>query len=150
MIVVADSSPLQYLILLDQSSLLQHLYGHVFVPDIVAAELRAPGAPESVRRWMWQPPAWLDVVATTPAEQMSISDSLDRGERSAIALAERLRAELILIHEKDGRNEALQWRFQVTGTLGVLRAAAERGLIDVRPVLCQGGRRPGLNYRAFC
>jgi predicted nucleic acid-binding protein len=55
MIVVADSSPLQYLILLEQTSLLEHFYGHVFIPDVVAAELRAPRAPESVRTWLSQP-----------------------------------------------------------------------------------------------
>ena len=69
------------------------------------------------------------------AEMASVADWLDRGERAAIALAERLRAELILIDERDGRTEAMRRRFQVTGTLGVLRAAAGRGLIDVPDVL---------------
>ena len=41
MIVVADASPLHYLILLDQIALLEQLYGSVFVPEAVAAELRA-------------------------------------------------------------------------------------------------------------
>ena len=35
MIVVADSSPLQYLILLGQPSLLEQLYGRVFIPGVV-------------------------------------------------------------------------------------------------------------------
>jgi len=39
MIVVADSSPLRYLILLDSTHLLQHLFGRVVVPDVVAGYL---------------------------------------------------------------------------------------------------------------
>ena len=66
---------------------------------------------------------------------MSVASDLDRGERAAIALAERVRADLILIDEADGRTEAARRNFRVTGTLGVLRAAAGEGLIDVRRVL---------------
>ena len=45
MIVVADSSPLHYLILLEEAEILRRLYENVLVPDAVAAELRAPSAP---------------------------------------------------------------------------------------------------------
>lgn len=43
MIVVADSSPLHYLILLEQTNLLQQLYGEVAIPETVATELLARG-----------------------------------------------------------------------------------------------------------
>ena len=43
MIVVADSGPLHYLILLDHADLLRRFYGRVAVPDAVAAELISPG-----------------------------------------------------------------------------------------------------------
>lgn len=137
MIVVADSSPLQYLILLEQTPLLERFYGHVFIPDVVAAELGAPRAPESVRAWILQPPSWIGVMTVDTPELEDISDSLDRGERAAIALAERLRADLILIDEADGRAEAMRRRLRVTGMLGVLRAAAEEGLIDVPEILAK-------------
>jgi len=64
-----------------------------------------------------------------------VAEELDPGERAAIALAEKIRADLILIDETDGRTEALRRNFRVTGTLGVLRAAAVEGLVDVRSVL---------------
>lgn len=41
MIVVADSSPLHYLILLEQTELLRRLYENVLIPNAVASELRA-------------------------------------------------------------------------------------------------------------
>jgi len=71
----------------------------------------------------------------TANEVLSVVEGLDAGERAAIALAERVRADLILIDETEGRAEAVRRNFRVTGTLGVLRAAAEEGLIDVREVV---------------
>lgn len=49
MIVVADSGPLHYLILLEHTELLQRLYGQVLVPEPVAKELSAARAPAAVR-----------------------------------------------------------------------------------------------------
>jgi predicted nucleic acid-binding protein len=47
MIVIADTSPLHYLILLDHTEVLQRLYGSVIIPEGVVRELQAeknPGA----------------------------------------------------------------------------------------------------------
>jgi len=49
MIVVADTGPLHYLILLEHAELLHGLYGEVVVPDAVATELSSPSAPTAVR-----------------------------------------------------------------------------------------------------
>jgi predicted nucleic acid-binding protein len=46
-----------------------------------------------------------------------------------------LRADLILIDDFSGRAEARRRSLRVTGTLGILRTAAEKGLIDVPAVL---------------
>ncbi len=59
------------------------------------------------------------------------------GERAAIALAGVLHADLLLIDDAAGRTEARRRHLRVTGTLGVLRAAAERGLVDVRDVIAR-------------
>ena len=71
-----------------------------------------------------------------PAETVStISDDLDPGERAAIALAETVHADLLLIDEAAGRAEAKRRHLRVTGTLGVLRAGAEQGLVNVPELL---------------
>lgn len=137
MIVVADSSPLHYLILLGQTELLRRLYGEVLIPDAVAAELRAASSPRAVSEWLSTPPPWLRVVEVTPRDIDAVTDELDLGERAAIALAESTQAELLLIDETAGRAEARRRSLRVTGTLGVLRTAADAGLIDVRDVLDQ-------------
>ena len=60
---------------------------------------------------------------------------LDLGERAAIALAETMRADLLLIDEAAGRAEAKRRQLRVIGTLGVLRSGAEEGLVNVPDML---------------
>jgi predicted nucleic acid-binding protein len=135
MIVVADSSPLHYLILLEQTDLLRRLYENVLIPDAVAAELRASASPRKVSEWVLAHPSWLRVVDVAADDIASVSDDLDLGERAAIALAEKTGADLLLIDESAGRAEARRRSLRVTGTLGVLRTGAEAGFVDVKDVL---------------
>lgn len=51
MIVVADTSPLNYLILIGEENLLPKLFGRVIVPNVVFDELQAVGASAEVRQW---------------------------------------------------------------------------------------------------
>lgn len=143
MIVVADSGPLHYLILLEQTDLLHRFYREVVVPEAVLEELRSGKAPQPVRDWLSNAPSWFRVQSVLPNQLQSITDDLDLGEREAIALAHLLRADLLLIDELSGRAEARRRNLRVTGTLGILRAAAERGLIDVPEVLA---RLRGTNF----
>ncbi len=63
-VVVADTSPLNYLIWIDEIGLLPRLYGSVLVPDAVAAELRDPDAPPAVASWAANLPQWIDLRPT--------------------------------------------------------------------------------------
>jgi predicted nucleic acid-binding protein len=72
-----------------------------------------------------------------------ISGDLDEGERAAIALAKQIQADLIPIDDQAGRAEARRWKLRVTGTLGILRVAAERGMVDVPAVI---GRLRSTNF----
>jgi predicted nucleic acid-binding protein len=71
MIVVADSGPLHYLILLEHTELLRRFYGQVLVPEPVAKKLSAVGAPAIVREWITDPPTWVD-VRPVPSEVVSM------------------------------------------------------------------------------
>jgi predicted nucleic acid-binding protein len=135
MIVVADSGPPHYLILLGQIELLRRFYGQVAIPQSVADELCAAGSPKTVSDWFAHPPEWVAITAVPQAQIDSITQDLDFGERAAIALARALHADLLLIDDAAGRMEAARRSLRVTGTLGVLRAAAEQGLIKVPDIL---------------
>jgi predicted nucleic acid-binding protein len=86
MIVIADTSPLHYLIPLEHAEVLQHLYGCVIIPEAVVHELQAQKTPAVVRQWITNPPEWLQVrqIAVPPDPALA---ELDPGEREAIALA---------------------------------------------------------------
>ena len=70
-----------------------------------------------------------------PDAVSTITGDLDLGERAAIALAQTMRADLLLIDEAAGRAEAKRRHLRVTGTLGVLRVGAEQGLVNVPELL---------------
>ena len=144
MIVVADTSPLRYLVLIQHIDVLPTLYGRVIVPPAVMAELAHEHTPALVRAWLADQPSWLDVQAakkamTTPAV------TLGPGELAAIALAEELFADALLIDDRDGRREAARRRLPVLGTLRVLADAAEQGLLHLRVAF---DRLAHTNFRA--
>ena len=128
-LVIADTSPVNYLILIGHIELLPRLFERVVVPSTVRAELGDPGGPPEVRDWIANPPAWLETYSTSELGNVVI-EGLDEGEAAAIVLAEFLHADLLLIDERDGFRVARKRGFQVTGTLGVLDIAAERGLVN--------------------
>lgn len=51
-IVVADTSPLRYLILIEPTHVLPALYGSVVVPSVVVEELTQTRTPDLVRAWL--------------------------------------------------------------------------------------------------
>jgi predicted nucleic acid-binding protein len=126
MIVVSDTSPLNYLVLIQHADVLPRLFGRVLAPPAVVDELRHPGTPAVVRAWAAALPAWLELRAP-----LSIDPDLrlGPGEAEAISLARELRADAVLIDERKGLIVARQFGLFVTGTLGVLEIAAEKGLI---------------------
>lgn len=134
MIIIADTSPLNYLILIDKVNLLHILYGEITIPEAVFAELQATKTPDKVKEWIAQRPKWLHIqkVTTVLDEQLR---GLHLGEAEAIALAEELNAAGIIIDEKEGRKIALERGLTVTGLLGVLRDASSRDLINLKEAL---------------
>jgi predicted nucleic acid-binding protein len=61
MVLIADTSPLNYLIQIEWIEILERLYGHVIIPQAVYRELSAPETPENVRTWLLAQPAWIEV-----------------------------------------------------------------------------------------
>jgi predicted nucleic acid-binding protein len=124
MIVVADTGPLHYLILLNHVELLYRFYGQVVVPDAVAIELSSPSAPNPVRDWMARAPPWLSVVPVESDKVQAITDDLDLGERAAIALAAAMHADLLLIDEAAGRAAAELELVDVPGLIVRIKATS--------------------------
>ena len=134
MIVIADTTPLNYLILIQQADLLPRLFGKVLIPPAVVKELEDPGTPDSVRAWLSCAPSWLHVqlLHSPPDPEL---DYLDDGEREAIALAEELGADLLLLDDADARKQAARRNLPFIGTLGILRRAAQLDMLDLPTTL---------------
>lgn len=130
MIVVADASPLRYLIQIEHAHVLRALYGVLIVPPIILTELSKPATPPIVREWISDRPEWLRIQAPT-RELVAVDVKLDPGELAAITLAMELSADALLIDERDGRRVAERRGLAVLGMLRVLADAAEHGWADL-------------------
>jgi predicted nucleic acid-binding protein len=132
-VVVADATPLHYLVLIDAVHVLPRLFERIHVPSEVREELTCEATPPLVRSWMQQPPHWLEVLAAPSvfSEDPELQ-ALDSGERTAIVLAEAIRGDLLLIDDRAGTILAQRRGLAVTGTLGVLDLASRSELLHLQ------------------
>ncbi len=128
MIVVSDTSPLNYLILIGQADVLRALFGRVIAPPAVLAEMRQTFAPEAVAGWAGSPPQWLEVISP---RTIDVNLRMGAGEIEAICLAQELKADYVLIDEPKASSVARRLGLAVAGTLNVLALAAEKELVDL-------------------
>ena len=103
------------------------MYTRILIPPAVLAELQHPLAPKPVQNWAVNAPAWVEVL--TPKSSLILAQ-LDLGESEAIALATEVHADVVLIDEQAGRQEAVRRGLKVAGTLSVLDEAEQAGLVD--------------------
>jgi len=134
-VVISDTSPVRALAHLGRLDWLRALFGEVLVPPAVTAELASPPGtlkPVDVSQWSF-------LLIRSPSDLrrvLELRSVLDAGESEAIALAEELHAELILVDELAGREVARQCGLTILGTLGILvRAKQARLCPSVAPLL---------------
>jgi predicted nucleic acid-binding protein len=137
-LVVADTGPINYLVLIGAADILPKLFDTIAIPDAVCAELRHPRTPATVRAWALHPPAWIEV---RPVSDAALNDpalrGLDAGERAALALAGAIHADLVLMDDRAGVGVARTLGIAALGTLGVLDLAARRGLINIEDAIAR-------------
>lgn len=127
MIVVSDTTPLNYLILTESAHVLPALFGRVYVPTAVMGELSHAKSPEAVRAFAASPPEWLTIQDPSRTDPIP---KLGSGETAAIALAEEMKADWVLMDERRGSREAQSRGLRVVGTLTILEEAGAKGLLD--------------------
>ncbi len=134
MLVIADATPLRYLILIEHVTVLPTLFGRIIVPQGVVNELQQPRTPTPVRIWFETPPSWVEIRHShRPPEDELLR--LGVGEREAILLAQELHADLLLMDDWAGRQAAERRALPVISTLRVVESAAEQELLDLPTVL---------------
>lgn len=130
MIVVSDTSVITSLIHIGRLTLLQELHGTVLIPRAVHQELLRTH--ESL-------PSFVEIRDAANHEMVArLTAEVDVGEAEAIVLCKELRADLLLIDEKLGRQVALREGVRIAGLVALVVEAKQRGLIDsVRKIVEQ-------------
>jgi len=141
-LVVADTSPLNYLVWIGAVEVLRELFGQVLVPQAVWRELYHPNAPPAVVRWREVPPPWLQVMEVASVDA---SLGLGAGETEAISLALEKDVRMILMDERKGRRAARERGLLTLGTLNLIDLADAHGLLDGPQAL---EKLRGTNFRA--
>jgi len=126
-VVVADTTTLNDLVLIDQIEVLHLLFGEVMIPEAVVVELQHPKAPTAVAAWMRNLPKWLQIVKVVKVDG---TIQLGHGETEAISLAIEEAVSIVLMDERRGRAAAEARGLLPIGTLNIIDLADERGLLD--------------------
>ena len=134
MIVVSDTTPIHYLILIQKESILPALFVEIVIPAAVIVEMTHPNAPETVRNWAAEPPEWVTVKAGN-SDILSEIAGLGSGETSAIAIALELDADAVLMDDRKAVREAVKNGLNVLTTFALLELASRKGLLDFRSVI---------------
>ena len=130
--VVSDTSPLHYLVECEAIEILPALFQEILIPPTVHRELQHQKTPPRLRAWAQSLPTWVKVQAPSVVDD---SLDVDEGEKEAICLAREVKAIAILMDDRKGRAEAVRCGLRVAGTIGLLEAAAGRGLVDFTAVI---------------
>ena len=134
-IVVSDTSPIRALHHLGILTVLERLYGQVYIPDAVAKELG-----RTRRRFSSLDPSTYPFLSVQSPQDLSkvreLERRLDGGEAAALVLAMERKADVVLIDERLGREVARELGLPVIGVLGILIEAKDRNLVSaLRPLL---------------
>ena len=124
--VIVNTSPLIALNRIERIHLLRDLYTQVVCPCSVVGEIDA-GVLNGHTPALALPP-WVS-VEPDPAE-MAFRRELGAGESAVLALALITRADLVVLDDLQARLVAAELNLRTTGTLGILVAAQQRGLIQ--------------------
>lgn len=125
--IISNTTPILSLLKIDKLDLLKELYGKVIVPLAVYQEIEKGK----------EKPYYKDLTSLDWIEIRNIKNSnsreylidLDDGEAEVLILAKETNADLVILDEIMGRRYAKQLEINLTGTIGILLKAKEKGLI---------------------
>lgn len=130
--VVSNTGPILTLAGIGRFDLLRQLFGHIFIPPAVRAEVKDEISLAALTAADW---LTVQVVRDRLAVQL-LQEELDIGESEALVLAKELSADLVLIDERAARRKAQAVGLRVIGTLGVLLLGKQAGHIAaIKPLL---------------
>jgi len=124
-IVISDTSCLIILSNINELSVLKDLYGEIYTTIEISNEFGEPL------------PDW--IIIRAPGDLLikrSLEQQVDKGEASAIALAMETPGCILILDDQKARQIAEKYNLKITGTLGVILHAYEKGVVmSVKQIL---------------
>jgi predicted nucleic acid-binding protein len=124
-IIISDTSTLILFHKIGEFNLLQKVYVELMTTPEIAEEFGE------------ELPDWIKIQEVSDKKyQKFLETQVDYGEASAIALATEFDDVLLLLDDLKARKLAVQLKFNVTGTLGIIHKAKQLSLIErVKPLI---------------
>jgi hypothetical protein len=135
MLLIADSSALVALSIMDSLTTLDRLFGRVLVPEAVYRELSSDDSlPEAESLTQYLQDKRCPIASESGIVLLDAYG--DMGEIEAMYLYKQLKADRLLIDDARGRKVAQLNNIAVIGSIGVLLLAKQRGVIElIKPSL---------------
>jgi len=132
-VIVSDSTTIIAFSRIRKLKLLQQIVGEIIIPEEVSRELFEYKKADvtSIKACKW-----IKVKKVKSKNNVELlMTTLDSGEAEVIILSKELKADLAIIDELSARKVAMMLDLPLIGTVGLLIAAKEKGLIDkVKPI----------------
>ena len=134
--VIVDSTPLIVLSNVNKLEVLKMMYGEITIPRAVYKEISAK--PDSACKKMVEDASdWINVEdIENEMAKLMFKPQLHEGEVEVMILAKEKNADLVIIDDNNARKYAKYLELMVTGTLGVLIKAKQKGYVsEIRPLI---------------
>ena len=144
-IVVSDTTAITHLAKIGALNILHQLYPTIYIPEVVYSELTSHGSHISGAYEVKSFP-WIKILQVENLTEVKLlNETLDLGESEAIALAKEIKADVLIIDEKSGREQAESMGIKIVGVIGILLLAKRKNIvISIKPYLdhlrCSGFR----------
>lgn len=124
-LIICDTSVLILFEKINKLDVLKQLYSKIYITPEIALEFGNTL------------PGWIEVKEVkNKALQKTLSQALGIGESSAIAMSLELQNSLVAIDDLKARRIAISLEIKITGSLGILIKAKEKGYIkQLKPML---------------
>lgn len=133
--VIVNSTPLIILCNIGKLNVLKELYGEIVIPEAVFQEVTVKADSACCQLFSAD---WIRVEQIMdPTDKKMYKAKLHDGEVEVMILAQGdRRADLLIIDDNAAKKTAKYLGLTVTGTIGVLLKAKQKGIIsEVRPIL---------------
>ncbi len=130
--VICNASPLIALSSISQLELLEKIFKKVIIPEAVYKEVVEEGkgktGAKEVGKYVGK---WIELKKVKNSNEVNILRSiLDYGEAEVIILGQEIKADLLVLGNKEPRLFAKHLGFKIIGTVGILILAHEKGFLE--------------------